>query len=52
MPVSDRATNTVPEQGDKSQPNSGHPNQPKYADSLAFAWKRPALVYKRIIRLC
>lgn len=38
--VAGEATNAVPEQGDKSsrQLNSGHPNQPKYADSLAFGW--------------
>lgn len=36
-----RATDcSVSEKGDKSsrQLNSGHPNQPKYADSLTFAW--------------
>lgn len=40
-----RQGHVVPQQEDKSsrQVNSGQPNQPKYADSLAFAWKRKLL---------
>lgn len=38
--VAGEVPNSISEQGDKCSPrmNPGQLNQPKYADSLAFAW--------------